>query len=276
MTGDLSGRDSTNPSGRVVESIREQIEQTEEVRDASGTIQSKLESIDGEANSILDGIAQAPNQNDPLLNSIENNAESIKEHVDDAEKEQVRIEEALEDLTSANARVAGAIGQIEKLEDLVREYEQSDREVRKEALQNLHGFITLFFVIGFGMLIGGAFLTFWVNSKLGGIVLAIGVLTVGFAAASQYYLEEIALIGLIVLIVGFLASIGVVGWMLLDSRNDKQAVQEIVQLVEAMKERLDAEERKEIFGYDGVASKLTHAGTKKIIAQIKIKNGWHK
>ena len=275
-TEDLSGRDTNNPSGRVVESIREQIEQTEEVRDASGTIQSNLESIDGEANSILDGIAQSPNQNDPLLGNIEDRAESIKEHVDDAEKEQVRIEEALEDLSSANARVAGAIGQIEKLEDLVREYEQSDREVRKEALQNLHGFITLFFVIGFGMLIGGAFLTFWVNGKLGGVVLAIGVLTVGFASASQYYLEEIATIGLIVLIVGFVATVGVVGWMLLDSRNDKQAVQEIVQLVEAMKERLDVEERKEIFGYDGVASKLTHDETKKIIAQIKIKNGWHK
>ncbi len=275
-TEDLSGRDTNNPSGRVVESIREQIEQTEEVRDASGTIQSNLESIDGEANSILDGIAQSPNQNDPLLGNIEDRAESIKEHVDDAEKEQVRIEEALEDLSSANARVAGAIGQIEKLEDLVREYEQSDREVRKEALQNLHGFITLFFVIGFGMLVGGAFLTFWVNGKLGGVVLAIGVLTVGFASASQYYLEEIATIGLIVLIVGFVATVGVVGWMLLDSRNDKQAVQEIVQLVEAMKERLDVEERKEIFGYDGVASKLTHDETKKIIAQIKIKNGWHK
>ena len=63
-TEDLSGRDTNNPSGRVVESIREQIEQTEEVRDASGTIQSNLESIDGEANSILDGIAQSPNQKD--------------------------------------------------------------------------------------------------------------------------------------------------------------------------------------------------------------------
>jgi len=276
-TGEVvSGRDSSNPSGRVVESIREQIEQTEEIRDASGTVQSNLESIDEEADSILNGIALSPNQNDPLLDSIENNAESIKEHVDDAEKEQIRIEEALEDLSSANARVAGAIGQIEKLEDLVQEYEQSDREVRKEALENLHGFITLFFVIGFGMLIGGAFLTFWVNAKLGGVVLAIGVLTVGFAAASQYYLEEIATVGLVVLIVGIVASLGVVGWMLIDGRNDKSAVKEIVQLVEAMKERLDPEERKEIFGHNGVASKLTHDNTKKVIAQIKIKNGWHK
>ena len=269
-----------NTSSTVVDSVREQTEQTNEITDASEAIQSELESIDGEAKSILNDIALVPNDHnyniDPTLDSIENSAENIREHVDDAEKEQVRVEEALEDLEAANARVSAAIGQIENLEDLVQEYEHSDREVRREALGNLYNFITLFFVIGFGMLVGGAFLTFWVSGKLGGVVLAIGVLTVGFAAASQYYLEEIATIGLIVLIVGFFAALGVVAWMLIDGRNDKKAVQEIVQLVEAMKDRLSLEEREQIFGQDGVASRLTHEKTKKIIAQIKIKNGWHK
>ena len=269
----------TNTSSTVVDSVREQKEQTDEITESSGTIQGKLNEIDEEANSILNDIALVPedrNYNiDPTLDSIEGSAEAIKEQVDGAEKEQIRIEEALEDLSAANARVSAAIGQIENLEDLVQEYEQSDREVRKEALENLHSFITLFFVIGFGMLIGGAFLTFWVSGKLGGVVLAIGVLTVGFAAASQYYLEEIATIGLIVLIVGFFATIGVVGWMLIDGKNDKKAVKEIVQLVEGMKDRLSPDERKEVFGQDGIASKLTHENTKKIIAQIKIKNGWH-
>ena len=265
-----------NTSATVVDSVREQKEQTEEITDASGAISGTLGSIDEEADSILNGIALAPNQNDPLLDSIENNAESIKEHVDVAEKEQVRIEEALEDLESANARVAAAIGEIKSLEDLVREYEESDREVRKEALENLHSFITLFFVAGFAMLIGGAFLTFWVSGKLGGIVLAIGVLTVGFAAASQFYLEEIATVGLIVLIVGIVASLGVVGWMLIDGRNDKEAIKEIVQLVEEMKIRLSPEERKEVFGVGGYASKVTSSLTKKIISHIKIKNGFKK
>jgi uncharacterized protein YdhG (YjbR/CyaY superfamily) len=270
----------TNTASTVVDSLREQREQTDEITNATGEIAGTLESIDNQANSILNDIALVPedrNYNiDPTLDSIENSAEAIKEHVNDAEKEQVRIEEALEDLETANIRVSAAVGQIEDLEDLVTEYEQSDREVRKEALTNLHSFITLFFVIGFGMLIGGAFLTFWVSGKLGGAVLAIGVLTVGFASASQYYLEEIATVGLIVLIVGFFAALGIVGWMLIDGRNDKQAVKEIVQLVEALKDRLSAEERKEVFGPGGVASKLTHEKTKHLISQIKIKNGWHK
>jgi Fe2+ transport system protein B len=273
-------RNAGNPASTVVDSVREQREQTDEITDASKSISGTLEGIDQKANSILNDIALVPedrNYNiDPTLDSIEDSAEAIKEHVDDAEKEQVRIEESLEDLEQANNRVAAAVGQIEQLEELVREYEQSDREVRKEALENMHSYITLFFVIGFGMLVGGAFLTFWVNGKLGGVVLAIGVLTVGFAAASQYYLEEIAMVGLVVLIVGFLATIGVVGWMLIDGRNDKEAMKEIVGLIEAMKEHLTTEERKKIFGAGGVASSLTSDLTKEIIAKVKIKNGFKK
>ncbi len=274
---DMSGTPE-NTASTVVDSLREQREQTGEITDASEEIGDFLDLIDREAELILNEIALAPtdrNYNiDPTLNNIESSAESIKENVDGAEKEQVRIDEALEDLESANARVSAAVGQIEQLEDLVEEYEASDREVRKEALENLHGFITLFFVIGFGMLIGGAFLTFWVNPKLGGIVLGIGVLTVGFAAASQFYLEEIATIGLIVLIVGFVASVGVVGWMLIDGKNDKKAIAEIVELIEETKDHLTPEERIEIFGRDGFASRMTSDLTKKIIAQIKIKNGF--
>jgi uncharacterized protein YdcH (DUF465 family) len=275
----LPGHDSA-ASNLVVESIREQMEQTGEISNATEGIAGSLGDIDREANSILNDIALVPDDRnyniDPTLYSIEDSAESIKEHVDGAEKDQVRIAEALEDLESANARVSAAVGKIENLEDMVKEYEQSDREVRQEALENLHSFVTLFFVIGFGMLIGGAFLTLWVSGKIGGVILAIGVLTVGFSAASQYYMEEIATIGLIVLIVGFFSAMGVVGWMLINGKNDRKAVVEIVQLVEAMKDRLSESERKEVFGPGGVASNLTHDRTKNIISQIKIKNGWNK
>tara|TARA_R110000851_G_scaffold166275_4_gene311550 strand:+ start:10270 stop:11151 length:882 start_codon:yes stop_codon:yes gene_type:complete len=263
-------------SSTVIETIREQREQTKEITDAGEAITEGLVSIDEHAENILNEVALAPNQSDPILTRIEHSAEAIKEDVDLAEKEQIRIEEALEDLNAANSRVSAAIGHIENLEELVLEYEQSDREVRKEALQNLHSFITLFFVIGFSMLVGGTFLAFWVGGKLGGVVLAIGILTVGFASASQFYLEEIATVGLVVLVVGIVAALGVVGWMLIDGRHDKEAMKEIIQLVEEMKVRLSPEERKEVFGVGGYASKVTSSLTKNIISQIKIKNGFKK
>jgi len=267
-----------NTASTVVDSVREQTEQTQEITDATDSIAGTLENIDEEANSILDEIALVPDDHnyniDPTLDNIENSAETIKEHVDDAALEQVRIEEALEDLDQANDRVGAAVGQIEELEDLVADYETSDREVRREALENLHNYITLFFVMGFGMLVGGAFIAFWVNGRLGAVLLAIGILTVGFAAASQYYLEEIATVGLIVLIVGFVATIAVVGWMLVNGSRYEKAIEEIVELIEEMKEHLDTEERQEIFGRNGFASELQSPMTKKIVSQIKIKNNF--
>ena len=280
MLQEVSNESPANTSSTVVDSVREQKEQTDEITNASEVIGNDLEKIDDQANSILNDIALVPeNKNyniDPTLESIEDSAEAIKETVDDAQKEQVRIDESLEDLEQANNRVAAAVGQIEQLEDLVKEYEQSDREVRKEALENLYNSITLFFVIGFAMVIGGAFVMFWVSKKLGATLLGIGFLTVGFASASQFYMEEIAQVGLYVLIGGFLLTAVIVGYMLLNGKNTEKATLEIVQLVEAMKERLTDEERKEIFGQDGVASRLTSPVTKSLIARIKIKNGWHK
>ena len=269
-----------NTSTTVVDSVREQREQTDEITNASEVIGNDLETIDDQANSILNDIALVPeNKNyniDPTLESIEDSAEAIKETVDDAQKEQVRIDESLEDLEQANNRVAAAVGQIEELEELVKEYEQSDREVRKEALENLYNSITLFFVIGFAMIIGGAFVMFWVSKKLGATLLGIGFLTVGFASASQFYMEEIAQVGLYVLIGGFLLTVVIVAYMLLNGKNSEKAMLEVVQLVEAMKDKLSDKERKAIFGQDGIASRMTSNLTKNIISKIKIKNGWHK
>jgi len=280
MFQEVTGEAPAHTSSTVVDSVREQKEQTDEITNESVVIGNDLETIDDQADSILNDIALIPedkNYNiDPTLESIEDSAEAIKETVDNSQKEQIRIDESLEDLEQANNRVAAAVGQIEQLEDLVKEYEQSDREVRKEALENLYNSITLFFVIGFAMVIGGAFVMFWVSRKLGATLLGIGFLTVGFASASQFYMEEIAQVGLYVLIGGFLMTMGIIAYMLLNGKNTEKATLEIVQLVEAMKERLSEEERKEIFGQDGVASRLTSPVTKSLIARIKIKNGWHK
>ena len=261
-------------SSDLQNSVQEQIEQTEEIKNATELIQGQLGDIDLYADSILDEIAlMPPEEINDGIDSIEDSAESIKETVDEAQKENVRIDESLEDLEAANVISSSLLYQIEKLEQAVEAYKESDRQVRREALENLHSYITLFFVIGFATIMIGTFLTFWVNKKLGGVVLAIGVITVGFAAASQYYLQEIAIVGLVVLILGFVVTLGVIIWLLLDGKNDKVAMKEIVSLVEAMKHHLTEEERKEIFGPSGLASRMTSDLTKKVIAQVKIKNG---
>jgi hypothetical protein len=261
-------------SGIISNSNQEQIEQTEEIEIASENISNDLTDIDSNAELILNTIALEENPEN--YNGIVDSTNNIKESVDHAQQEQIRISEALEDLKQANHETNSGLSLIRNTEKELEKVQESDLEVRRQALENLHSFITLFFVIGFGMLVAGAFIAFWVNGKLGTVILGIGILTVGFASASQYYLEEIATIGLIILIIGFVATSGIIAWMLIKGRGNEKAIKEIVELIEAMKEKLSPEERKEIFGKGNLASQLTSDLTKKIVAEVKIKNGFKK
>ena len=115
---EIDGRPE-NTASTMIDSLREQREQTGEITDASGEVEDILDLIDREAESILNDIALVPqdrNYNlDPTFNSIEGSAENIKENVDDAQKEQIRIEEALEDLSTFPmlTRARGGIARIE-------------------------------------------------------------------------------------------------------------------------------------------------------------------
>jgi len=274
-------KDDPNPSSVVVETSREQTEQTEEIKVANQKIGGQLGSIDDRADWILWRLAMIPDSDFTEKDrEIEDAAEVIRFSVDESQKEQVRIEEALEDLESANSRVAAAIGEINQLESLVLEYEKSDREIRQEALRNLRGFISLSFTIGFSMIIGGAFVAFKVNPRLGGIIISVGVLAVGLAAASQMYLEEIALIGLVALVVGFILVVIMVGNTMVKGKNYEEAIREVVELIEEIKDYMSNsslnEMRSEIFGPQGFANQFTNEITKKIIAEVKAKNNFEK
>lgn len=276
-----SSRSVDHPSIQMVDTVREQIEQTEEIHQSSSLIDSHLHNIDMEAEEILWRTAEIPDEEmTPQTEEIEIRAGSIRDSAKEAHKEQVRIEEALEDLDMANVRAAAAIVQVEGLEDLLADYAESDREVRQQALQNMRSFITLAFSVGFFMIVGGAFVTIKVDRKLGGAVLAVGMLVIGFAAASQYYLEEIAIVGLVALIIGFLLVAGMLGRSLLEGKNYQDATREVVELIEEIKDHMsDAsldDMRKEIFGPGGIAGKFTNPITKRIIAEVKAKNHFEK
>ena len=272
---------SDHPSHTVTETVREQIEQAEEITTSSEVVGDHLKAIESEAEDILWSVAKVPDED--MTNTLvdtEQRASAIKDHVREAEKEQVRIEEALEDLKAANDRAAAAIGQISGLEDLIVEYEKTDREIRQEAVKNLRGFISLAFAIGFCLLVGGAFVALKIDGKLGGVMAGVGILAVGFAAASQYYLEEIALVGLVALVVGFILVVFMVGSNLARGKEYESAIREVVELIEEIKDYMSdanlGDMRKEIFGPSGFANRFQNEITKKIVAEVKAKNNFDK
>lgn len=281
QTPPTSSHGESHPSIQMVDTVREQTEQAEEIGQSSSLIGSRLHDIDREAEEILWRTAEIPDEEmTSQTTEVETRAVSIRDSVKDAHKEQVRIEEALEDLNAANARAAAAIGQVEGLEELVIEYEQSDREIRQQAIQNMRGFVSLAFSIGFVMLVGGAFLAMKIDTKMGSAIMGVGILAIGFAAASQYYLEEIAIIGLVALVIGFILVMFLLGNTLVKGKGYEEATREIVELIEEIKDHMSDANldgmRKEIFGPNGFAIRFTNPITKKIIAEVKAKNHFEK
>ena len=264
-------------SGTVIDSVREQVEQTEEIASASGRVSGHLSDIDRSANLIL---YEAVGLDGELVSRMETHAVEIRNATIEAQKDQIRVEEAIEDLTAANSRMLIAADSIADMESLIAEYEKTDREYREESIKSMREFTSLAFTLGFLMCVGGAFVALKIDGRLGSSIVLVGIFAIGFAAASQYYLEEIAKIGLVAFIVGF------VGVSIFIIRNMMQghtavlAIREIVELIEEIKDYMSnkdlSEMRKEIFGPDGFANQFTSETAKKIIAEIKAKNNFEK
>lgn len=264
-------------SGTVIESVREQAEQTEEIAVASGRIAGHLEDIDRSADLIL---YEAAGIDSGLVSRIESHATDIRNATVEAQKDQIRVEEALEDLGAANNRMLAASGTIADMEALIREYEKTDREIREEALKSMRGFISLAFSLGFLMCVGGAFVALKIDGRLGSSIVAVGLFAIGFASASQYYFEEIARIGLVAFIVGFVGVSYFVAKNMLHGKHASLAIREVVELIEEIKDYMSSKDlsdmRKEIFGPDGFANQFTSETAKKIIAEVKAKNNFEK
>lgn len=278
----MTGCATTSPlgpqaSGTVIESVREQVEQTEEITSASGRVSGHLDDIDRSANFIL---YEAAGIDGGLVSRIESYATDIRNATVEAQKDQVRVEEALEDLTAANDRMLVASGTIADMEALIREYEKTDREIREEALKSMRGFISLAFSLGFLMCVGGAFVALKIDGRLGSSIVAVGLFAIGFASASQYYFEEIARIGLVAFIAGFVGVSYFVAKNMLHGKQASLAVREIVELIEEIKDYMSNKDlndmRKEIFGPEGFANQFTSETAKKIIAEVKAKNNFEK
>ena len=224
-----------------------------------------------QAEAIIDtiGLLQSTEQDRPTIDRINASANTII-------GETIRIEEAISSIRQTEKDIDSTVSEVASLEQEVKKLRQAEEDGRSDSLREIRKYITLFFVAGFAMLAGGVFVTFWVNRRMGIAIAGVGILTLGLAAASQYYLEIIAQIGLWVLAGG--AIVLIVLWVseLHSSETNKSAIKEIVELIEAMKKMLTEEERKTIFGKDGIASKMTSPMTKHIVSKIRIDNGFKK
>ena len=98
---------------------------------------------------------------------------------------------------------------------------------------------------------------------------------IGFASASQYYMEQIAQVGAILLIASIFGAVASLGWQMFKKKQTDQAMKEVVEMIEILRETMTDDERARIFGPEGLASKVQSDFTKKLVYEIKQRNGFN-
>lgn len=223
-----------------------------------------------ETDAVLDDLYEkVATEHRPAMDKAIDSVWEIKTHADQIANATIRVQEETDKLQSV-------IGQVKKMEHRVAELQNLEKEGRAKAMEKLYGYITLFWIIGFSVMAGGAALAFFVSKKTGLLVILVGAVMIGFASASQYYLQEIALIGGILLIGLIVGGVGMLVWSMVKAQRSSTAIKEIVEMIEILKETMTEDENERIFGENGVASKVQSDLTREIIGQIKEKNGFNK
>jgi hypothetical protein len=209
--------------------------------------------------------------------SIRSDAETILKENKESSVVNAHANQILDSATRIEAETVNlqnTTALVVSMEKQVAELTNAENITRQNSLETLYKYITLFWVIGFVVLAGGAVIAFMVNKTMGFSICVVGAIMLGFASASQYYLEEIAMGGGALLILMVVTGIGMVGWSLFKSKNNATAIREIVEMMEILKEDMTDSERSRIFGADGLATKVQSDLTKEIIQRIRDKNGF--
>lgn len=224
-------------------------------------IRDESVSIDNDAKVIIQETKSIPDTK--VAGNINHKAENIIESSNSIKKE--------------NDKLALVINEVKKNEDELAKLKDLVNSKRLEALEKLYGYVTMFWVLGFAAIVGGAVVAFLLGNRLfGSSIMMIGTMMVGFAAASQYYMEQIAQVGGVILVVSFVGGIAYLIWGIYRSNTVTLAVKEIVEMMEILKETITDQERQRLFGKDGIADRVQSDITKQVVAKIKEKNGLRK
>jgi hypothetical protein len=205
--------------------------------------------------------------NRPIINNVRDALSDIESRAD-------QIIDGSKRIAEETAKLDKTLSDISNIEKRIIELKNELEEARKTALQKLHAYVTMFWVLGFIVITGGAIVSFLVNKTMGFTLIMVGALMIGFASASHYYMQEIAMIGGIIIIGTMLFGVGLLVWSMVNSKRTSTAVKEIVEMMEILKESMLDSEKERIFGTDGLASKVQSDITKEVIAKIKERNGF--
>lgn len=228
--------------------------------------QDPLKSIDKAADDVGSKAEEIERLSDDpkirgLAADIQHLSASISEQI-------VMISHAFDHIAVNIKKIGKAISSVEALKSALDKEKQQNDAQRAESMKNLYRWIVFFWIAGFGLMVAGGVCMIWFR-RIGATLLGIGLLIVAFASAANYYFQQIAVVGLIVIIGGVLMVLGVLAYSIIESQRKEKAAKENTLVVEAVKGALPEDKKIEIFGEGGLADRIQSPTTKKIVSQIR-------
>lgn len=241
-----------------------------DVARSSEVVASNTEKIAEASKSITESATTIKERTDDP--SITKEADNIVQKSNDVENSAIEIRKEVESITGeTNAeKVTPILEQIEKLEKTDSEWKKKYDDLLAASTAEMQKIIRIFWIIGFAMLVAGLIVAYF-HRIVGGMLVCAGFVSVGLAAANQYYYQEIATVGLGVFIIGFLASATAVGFFIFKTKKTEEAVADNVKLLEEIKTEIPEETKDKIFGEKGIARKVQKPSTQKIVKEIREK-----
>lgn len=214
--------------------------------DSKGLAQEiKGATVDPQINSKSDGIIS---NSDLILDS----AESIKESTQNLEK--------------ANTNIL-------ILEQTIAKLNKDNEKLKAEAIKKLYSIIGIMFGVSMLLIVGGGVLMFFVptSKSLGMILVGAGVISLSVSVGATYYLQQIAQIGLGVLVLAIVSTIAYVIYELAKKNGIfLRANQETILLVEEIKKVLPDDVKIQIFGTkERIVDKIQSKETQDLIKYLK-------
>ena len=250
-------------AARVHDTVKEVEESTKVIAEKTDVILDATNKIEDSATTIKDAT------DDP---KITKEADKILSNANTIENTTILLRENTETIRRdiSPEKVQPLLDDVSALEKTSSEWKKKYEDLRVASLAEMQGIIRIFWAVGFAMIIGGVALLYF-SRMIGAIIVGCGFIATGLAAASQYYYEEIAQIGLFVFGIGFLGSAVSVAYMIMEKKKTDDVVVDAVKTVEEIKKEIPEETKVRIFGADGVAARLQKPITKKVVSQIKAK-----
>jgi hypothetical protein len=221
------------------------------VNEVAGVVGAQAQTL-REATPVAEPVAKVLDaQVDALQTQVTPKLAVAREAVGEISKEsKVVVQVVVPELRQADAAAQALAKDRDAWQAKAAAAEKRIEEERAKADGAVRAVLKWLIVAGVGVLAVGVFLALKVDMKAGLAVSAGALLLVGAATLVHQYLEWIA-VGAAVLIAG---AIGGIAWMLWRSR---QAFFQTGNLVEAIKQQMDPETLKAVFG-DGAVPGLVH------------------